>query len=73
MPAKRSYTISFKLKVIEYAEKQSNHAAARNFDVDRRRVIEWRQQKDELVTMEKSKMRRPGGGRRVRYGDIYRR
>ena len=70
MPAKKSYSISFKLKVTEYAVKHGNHAAAKHFEVDRHRVIEWRQQKDKLEKMEKSKRRLAGGGRKVRYGDI---
>ncbi|CAG8790819.1 3852_t:CDS:1, partial [Gigaspora rosea] len=44
----RSYTIAFKLEVIKYAEDSSNHRAAKFYNVDRKRVQEWRKQKEKL-------------------------
>lgn len=45
---KRSYTISFKLEVISYAESTSNRNASIYYKIDRKRVQEWRKQKSEL-------------------------
>ena len=45
---KRSYEIPFKFKVVQFAELESNRAAARSFEVDKRRVREWRMVKSEL-------------------------
>ena len=43
---KRSYDIQ---KVIACAEKGSNREAARNFDVDEKRVREWRKTNDVVI------------------------
>ncbi|CAG8766470.1 1329_t:CDS:2, partial [Gigaspora rosea] len=48
---KRSYTIAFKLDVIKYAEETSNRGASLYFKVDRRRIQEWRKQKEEFETI----------------------
>ena len=49
----KSYSISFKLKAIETAEKKSKEAAAREFAVNPKRIREWCSQKDKLVAMRK--------------------
>ena len=59
---KRSFTASFKLKVVEYAEKNSNRGAARKFSVDDKRVREWRKQKNSLTELPTKKRRLEGGG-----------
>ena len=38
----RSYTISFKLQVIEYAENHSIAAAAQKYKVDRHSIRDWK-------------------------------
>ncbi len=47
MATKRaSYTVSFKLKVVEDAEnKKSNRAAAMEYGVNEKQVRDWRQKK----------------------------
>ena len=62
----RSYTVQFKFKdAIKCAEESSNHAAERKFDVDRKRIREWRKQKDKLQSLSKSTARKlPGAGRK---------
>jgi hypothetical protein len=71
MPAHKSYSAKFKLKVVGFAISQkSKKAAAREFRVDRRRVQEWCKQKDRLEKICKSRKRLPGGGRKVPYADI---
>lgn len=65
----RSYTNSFKLKVIQHAEKFSISSAARNYNLDRRMVSRWlknRSQFEVQMTEKrgKEKKRLPGGGRK---------
>jgi hypothetical protein len=46
---KKAYSIEFKLKVVAEAKKlNSNNAASKLFHVDRKRVIEWRQNENHL-------------------------
>lgn len=45
---KKSYTVEFKLDCIAYAESTSKCAAARQFNVDRRRVQDWCSKKEKL-------------------------
>lgn len=68
----KSYTVGFKLKVVQYAKDTNNHKAARTFDVDRKRVIEWRKKEEDLKAMDgkTSKKRIPGGGKKVGNVDI---
>ena len=67
---KRSFTASFKLKVVEYAEKNSNRGAARKFSVDDKRVREWRKQKNSLTELPTKKRRLEGGGRKAAYPNL---
>lgn len=64
---RRSYEAAFKLGVIEYAEKNSNRAAAKHHKVDQKRVREWRKQKDKLQSLPSDKARLSGGGRKPKY------
>ena len=41
MSKRKSYDVSFKLKAVEYAEKKSKEAAAREMGVDSKRIREW--------------------------------
>ena len=45
----RCFSVSFKLHAVEIAEKNSKSNAARQFNVDVRRVREWCKQKDKLI------------------------
>ena len=63
---KRSYEISFKLKIVDYAKSDSNRATARKFEVDERRVREWRSLKANLEEHSSKKQKRlPGGGSKI--------
>jgi len=44
----KSYPLSFKLDVIEFAEKTNNSAASRRFNVHARCIRDWRKQKDAI-------------------------
>ena len=77
MGNKRSYTISFKLDVISYAEKTSNRKASLFYQVDRKRVQEWRKQKKELEVVKNDhnssidKVRAlPGRGSKAKYPTV---
>jgi transposase-like protein len=41
---KRAYDIAFKQKAVELALKASNRQAARELNIDEKRIREWRQQ-----------------------------
>ena len=68
----KSYSISFKVKVIEFAKANNNHKAAATFGVDRKRVIEWRKNEEKLKSCESiiTTKRLPGAGRKLEYADI---
>lgn len=68
--SKRSFTASFKLKVVELAEQKGKHLAAKTFNVHRKRVQEWCKQKVRLQMAPKSEKRKPGAGRPLRYPDV---
>ena len=50
----RCYDVSFKLRAIEVAEKESKASAARQLKVAPKRIREWCAQKDKLIEMKKS-------------------
>ncbi|GAB1606411.1 uncharacterized protein LOC115217679 [Argonauta hians] len=50
-----SYDAGFKLKVVEFAEKNGNRAAEREFSVSEKVVRGWRNMKETLLEMPKSK------------------
>ena len=43
---KRSFTMSQNNEAIEYADKESNRAAAKKYKVDAKRIHEWRKSKE---------------------------
>ena len=64
-----SYTVSFKITAIQYAELHGNRAAERKFNVDRKRIREWRAKRDEIGNMSakvkgKERKRCDGAGRK---------
>ena len=61
---KRSYDATFKLKVIAHAEKTSKNNVRKTFQVDRQRVVEWCQQKEQLSGIGRSAKRLWGAGRK---------
>ena len=67
---KNSYTFAFKLKVINFAEQKSKHAASKFFKVDRKRVREWCQNKKDIEEGTKKQKRLSGAGRPVKYKEI---
>ena len=44
----RSYTLKFKLDAVQYAELHSNRVAAKKFNVDVRRIREWKTHKTQI-------------------------
>ncbi|CAG8456259.1 23334_t:CDS:2, partial [Gigaspora rosea] len=66
---KRSYTIAFKLEVIAYAEGTSNRHAAVFYNIDRKRVQEWRKKKTKLENKTNKDQARvlEGRGRKAMY------
>ena len=71
----RSYSLKFKLDAIAFAEQNNNSAAGRKFGVDRRRIVEWRGNKDKIESAQLqptpgSRKRLQGGGRRQYCQDL---
>jgi hypothetical protein len=67
---RRCYEASFKLKVVEFAEKNTNRGAAKTFNVDEKRVREWRKQKSEIEKVPSKKKRLEGAGRKPLLTDV---
>ena len=53
---RHSYSASFKLQVVNQAEEHGNRAAARDFDVNKSMVQKWKQQKESLSLVKRSKL-----------------
>ena len=60
----RAYSMKFKMEVIKYAEQNSHRSAGTKFQVDVKRVKEWRKQSDEISVSNAKKQRLAGGGRK---------
>ena len=72
---RRSFTIGFKEKIVEYAVRRSNREAARRYDVDERRVREWCTKIDALADVAQKqggtkRKRLEGGGRKLTDNDL---
>ena len=52
-----SYSIAFKIEVVNYTEKHGNRAAGRCFGSPptEKRILEWRKQRKDLIKGDKSK------------------
>ena len=44
----KSYTLNFKLEAVKFAELNGNRPAARKFNVDVRRIREWKNKKEQI-------------------------
>ena len=63
----KSYSVSYKLDVVRFAKANSNRLAARKYQIDPKRVREWRQKESDLKEMavrSKDVKRGKGGGRK---------
>ena len=65
----RSYTIDFKLAVVDFAKNHNNCATARHFGIDKKQVRNWSRQEQELRRVENADVRRTlkGKGRKLQY------
>ena len=59
---KRAYNAEFKIKVFEYAEKESNRGAGWKFNILESSVHDWRRQKEKLLTLPKKQKQLSRGG-----------
>ena len=65
MSKRKSYSASYKLKAVERAENLSKEEAAREFQVDAKRIRVWCSQKDQLKALKKATRKRlDGAGRK---------
>ena len=67
---KRSFDAAFKLKMIEFAEQNTNRSAARKYDVDEKRVYDWKKQKDQLQRLNSRKRSVDGMGHKPALSDM---
>ena len=72
--ARKAYDVTFKLKAVDFAEKESKEASARQFGVDPKTIREWCQKKEQLVALKTSgkskKKRLVGAGRKALDSDL---
>ena len=61
---KRSCSMEFKKKVVVYAEANSNRSAASHFDVEPKRVKEWKKDFEKIKSTKSNRQRLDGGGRK---------
>ena len=52
-PKRMSYTVGFKLQVVEFAEKSGNRSAGREYSVSEKLVRDWRKKKTDLTALPK--------------------
>ena len=61
---KRSYSMEFKKQVVVYAEVNNNRSAASHFDVETKRVKEWKKDFEKIKSTKLNTQRLDGSGRR---------
>ena len=61
---KRSFDMTFKKEVVAYANSNSNRAAVSYYNVEPKRVREWKKDLDKLTSMKPKRKRLDGGGRK---------
>ena len=61
---KRSYSMEFEKQVVVYAEANSNRSAASHFDVEPKRVREWRKDFEKTKSTKPNRQRLDGGRRK---------
>ena len=66
---KRSFDAAFKLKVVEYAEMNTNRGAATKYSMNKKQVRQCRMKKEDFKDLPKKKKRIDGGGRKARLPD----
>ena len=72
----KSYTLSFKLLVVKHAKMSSTGAAERKFEVNRKTIIKWIQNKSKIQNKVSSKnwgsfaKKLDGGGRKIKDMDL---
>lgn len=64
MAPRRKFDFKFKERVLQYAETHSSEKTAKYFNIDSKRIRDWRKQKDELLLADKGRARLTGGGRK---------
>ena len=69
----KKYTVKYKVDAIEYAKVNGNTRAARQFSVDRKRIIEWRKQEGKLreaCSVSYNRSRVNGGGKKPFFPEL---
>lgn len=72
---KRFYSLAEKLRAVEFAESTSTNKAARQYNVDRKRIQEWRLAKDKIIYAcdnwsDGNRKRQRGGGKKPISNDL---
>lgn len=56
--SRKSYSLTFKLEVIRYADAHSLSSAARKYKIDRKMIREWNKNREDITTQALRKTRR---------------
>lgn len=64
MSPRRKFDFKFKERVLQYADQHSGEETARHFNIDSKRVRDWRKQRAELLGADQRRARLAGGGRK---------
>ena len=67
---KHSFSMEFKQQVVVYAEANSNRSAALHFDVEPKRVREWKENLEKIKSTKSKRQRLDGGGRTCINADL---
>ena len=66
----KTFDATFKLRVVQYAEMNTNRGAATKYCVNEKQVRQWRMKKEDLKELPKKKKKMDGGGRKPRLPDV---
>ena len=61
---KCSYSMELKKQVVVYAEANSNRSATSHFDVEPKRVREWKKDIEKIKSIKSNRQQHDGGGRK---------
>uniref|UniRef100_A0A8P4FYH3 HTH CENPB-type domain-containing protein n=2 Tax=Dicentrarchus labrax TaxID=13489 RepID=A0A8P4FYH3_DICLA len=64
MASRRKFDFEFKERVLRFAETNSGEKTARHFNIDAKRVRDWKKQREELLLADRRRARLTGGGRK---------
>ena len=67
---RRAFTMEFKKTVVKFTMENSNRSAAKQFSLEPKRIREWRENFEKIISTKSSKQRLEGGGRKCFDADL---